>query len=156
MLVRRLGVRRGARAKSFPHFPVAPFIFFRQHCVAACYTRISEFCSSLIRFPVCMRCVFFARPRQLFFVFSFTSSPVCDKRLWDSPFGVKAFVNVLHGVLSSPLMHKKSVNCEVKVKAKIENSLCARYAQAREYECSRKSKPHDRLRRKSQRGLPCR
>ncbi len=28
-------------------------------------------------------------------------------------------------------MHKKSVNCEVKVKAKIENSLCARYAQAR-------------------------
>ena len=69
MLVRRLGVRRGARAKSFPHFPVAPFIFFRQHCVAACYTRISEFCSSFIRFPVCMRCVFFARPRQLFFVF---------------------------------------------------------------------------------------
>ena len=27
-LVRRLGVRRGARAKSFPHFPVDPFIFF--------------------------------------------------------------------------------------------------------------------------------
>ena len=95
--------------------------------MAACYTRISEFCSSLIRFPVCMRCVFFARTRQLFFVFAFTSSPVCDKTLWDSSFGVKAFVNVLHGALSSPLMRKKSMNCEVKVKAKIENSLCARY-----------------------------
>ena len=32
-------------------------------------------------------------------------------------------------------MHNKSVNCEVKVKTKIENSLCARYAQARVYEC---------------------
>ena len=28
MLVRRLGVRRAARAKSFPRFPVDPFIFF--------------------------------------------------------------------------------------------------------------------------------
>ena len=49
-------------------------------------------------------------------------------------------------------MRKQSVNCEVKVKAKIENSLCARYAQARVCERSRKSRPHDRLRRKSQRG----
>ena len=40
----------------------------------------------------------------------------------------------------------------MKVKAKIENSLCARYAQARVSECSRKSRSHDRLRRKSQRG----
>ena len=32
-------------------------------------------------------------------------------------------------------MRKKSMNCEVKVKTKIENSLCARYAQARVYEC---------------------
>ena len=92
-----------------------------------------------------------ARTRQLFFVFFFTSSPVCDKTLWDSLFGVKAFVNVLHGALSSPLMHKKSANCEVKVKAKIENSLCALYAYARASERSRKSRPHDRLRRKSQR-----
>ena len=28
-------------------------------------------------------------------------------------------------------MRKKSMNCKVKVKVKIENSLCARYAQAR-------------------------
>jgi len=61
-------------------------------------------------------------------------------------------VNVLHGALSSPLMRKKSMNCEVKVKTKIENSLCARYAQARVSERSRKHRPHDRLRRKSQRG----
>lgn len=120
--------------------------------MAACCTRISEFCSSLIRFPVCMRSVCSRARVSCFSFFSFTSSPVCDKRLWDSPFGVKAFVNVLHGVLSSPLMYKKSVNCEVKVKAKIENSLCARYTQARVYECSHKSRPHDRLRRKSQRG----
>ena len=91
-------------------------------------------------------------PVSCFSFFSFTSSPVCDKTLWNSPLGVKAFVNVLHGVLSSPLMRKQSVNCEVKVKAKIENSLCARYAQARVFERSRKSRPHDRLRRKSQRG----
>ena len=69
MLVRRLGVRRGARAKSFPRFPIDPSPFFDRKRVVACCTRISEFCSSLIRFPVCMRCVFFARPRQLFFVF---------------------------------------------------------------------------------------
>ena len=87
-----------------------------------------------------------------FSFFSFTSSPVCDKTLWDSPFGVKAFVNVLHGALSSPIMRKKSMNCEVKVKAKIENSLCARYAQARVSDRSRKRRPHDRRRRKSQRG----
>ena len=62
-----------------------------------------------------------------FSFFAFTSSPVCDKRLWDSSFGVKAFVNVLHGALSSPIMRMKSMNCKVKVKAKIENSLCARY-----------------------------
>ena len=69
MLVRRLGVRRGARAKSFPRFPIDPSTFFDGKRVAACCTRISEFCSSLIRFQVCMRSVFFARPRQLFFVF---------------------------------------------------------------------------------------
>ena len=120
--------------------------------MAACYTRISEFCSSLIRFPVCMRSVRSRVRVSCFSFFSFTSSPVCDKTLWDSPFGVKAFVNVLHGALSSPIMRKKSMNCEVKVKAKIENSLCARYAQARVCKCSRKSRPHDRLRRKSQRG----
>lgn len=47
----------------------------------------------------------------------------------------EGFVSILHGVLSSPLIRKQSVNCEVKVKTKIENSLCARYAQARVYEC---------------------
>ena len=120
--------------------------------MAACYTRISEFCSSLIRFPACMRSVRSRARVSCFSFFAFTSSPVCDKTLWDSSFGVKAFVNALHRALSSPLMHKKSVNCEVKVKAKIENSLCARYAQARVSERSRKSRPHDRLRRKSQRG----
>ena len=119
--------------------------------MAACYTRISEFCSSLIRFPVCMRSVRSRVRVSCFSFFFFTSSPVCDKTLWDSLFGVKAFVNVLHGALSSPLMHKKSANCEVKVKAKIENSLCALYAYARASERSRKSRPHDRLRRKSQR-----
>ena len=87
-----------------------------------------------------------------FSFFAFTSSPVFDKRLWDSSFGVKAFVNVLHGALSSPIMRKKSMNCKVKVKAKIENSLCARYTQARVSDRSRKSRPHDPLRRKSQRG----
>ena len=127
MLVRRLGVRRGARAKSFPRFPIDPSTFFDGRRVAACCTRISEFCSSLIRFPVCMRSVCSRARVSCFSFFSFTSSPVCDKRLWDSSFEVKAFVNVLHGVLSSPLMHKKSMNCKVKVKAKIENSLCARY-----------------------------
>ena len=127
MLVCRLGVRRGARAKSFPHFPVAPTTFFDEKRVAACYTRISEFCSSLIRFPVCMRSVCSRTRVSCFSFFSFTSSRVCNKTLWDSSFGVKVFVNVLHGVLSSPIMHKKSVNCEVKVKTKIENSLCARY-----------------------------
>ncbi len=87
-----------------------------------------------------------------FSFFAFTSSLVCDKTLWDSSFGVKAFVNVLHRALSSPLMRKKSMNCKVKVKGKIENSLCARYAQARVCEGSRKSRSHQRLRRKSQRG----
>lgn len=152
MLVRRLGVRRGARAKSFPHFPVSPTTFFDEKRVAACCTRISEFCSSLIRFPVCMRSVCSRSCVSCFSFFSFTSSPVCDKTLWDSPFGVKAFVNVLHGALYSPIMRKKSMNCEVKVKAKIENSLCARYAQARVSDRSRKRRPHDRRRRKSQRG----
>ena len=151
MLVRRLGVRRGARAKSFPHFPINPSTFFDVNCVAACCTRISEFCSSLIRFPVCMRSVCSRTRVSCFSFFFFTSSPICDKTLWDSSFGVKAFVNVLHGALSSPLMHKKSANCEVKVKAKIENSLCALYAQARVSDRSRKRRPHDRLRRKSQR-----
>ena len=46
-----------------------PTTFFDGRRVAACCTRISEFCSSLIRFPVCISCVFFARPRQLYFVF---------------------------------------------------------------------------------------
>ena len=69
MLVRRLGVRRGARAKSSSLLSDNPSTFFDGRRVAAYCTRISEFCSSLIRFPVCMRCVFFARPRQLFFVF---------------------------------------------------------------------------------------
>ena len=97
-------------------------------------------------------CILRAHASVVFRFFFFTSSPVCDKTLWDSPFGVKAFVNVLHWALSSPLMRKKSTDCEVKVKAKIENSLCARYAQACASERSRKSRPHDRLRRKSQRG----
>ena len=44
------------------------------------------------------------------------------------------------------------MNCKVKVKAKIENSLCARYTQARVSDRSRKRRPHDPLRRKSQRG----
>ena len=38
-------------------------------------------------------------------------------------------------------MRKKSMNCKVKVKAKIENSLCARYAQARVCDRSRKRRP---------------
>ncbi len=46
-----------------------PTTFFDGRRVAACCTRISEFCSSLIRFPVCISCVFFARPRQLYIVF---------------------------------------------------------------------------------------
>ena len=120
--------------------------------MAACYTRISEFCSSLIRFPVYLLSVRSRVRVSCFSFFAFTSSPVCDKTLWDSSFGVKAFVNALYGALSSPLMRKKSMNCEVKVKAKIENSLCARYAQARVNDRSRKRRPHDRLRRKSQRG----
>ena len=136
----------------FPTFRSTLPLFFDVNCVAACCTRISEFCPLLIRFPVCMRSVRSRVRVSCFSFFAFTSSPVCDKTLWDSLFGVKAFVNVLHGALSSPLMRKKSMNCEVKVKAKIENSLCARYAQARVNDRSRKRRPHDRLRRKSQRG----
>ena len=136
----------------FPAFrsPLPPS--FDGKRVAACCTRISEFCSSLIRFPVCMLRVCSRARVSCFSFFAFTSSPVCDKTLWDSSFGVKAFVNVLHGALSSLIMRKKSMNCKVKVKAKIENSLCARYTQARVSNRSRKRRPHDPLRRKSQRG----
>ena len=152
MLVRRLGVRRGARAKHFPTFrsTLPPFLTGSAWQRAAPESPNFAPRSSAFR---CACAAYSSRARvSCFSFFAFTSSPVCDKRLWDSSFGVKAFVNVLHEALSSPLIDKQSVNCEVKVKTKIENSLCARYAQARVCECSRKSKPHDRLRRKSQWG----
>ena len=35
----------------------------------------------------------------------------------------EGFVSILHGALSSPLIRKQSVNCEVKVKTKNEKQL---------------------------------
>ena len=127
MLVRRLDVRRAARAKSFPHFPITPSTFFDGNCVARATPESPNFDPHSSAFR-CACAAYSSRARvSCFSFFSFTSSPVCDKTLWDSSFGVKAFVNVLHRASSSPLIRKKSVNCEVKVKAKIEKSLCARY-----------------------------